>query len=169
MACSHNQPVIGWHITIKIIVCLLLADTVCVCHLFYSPTSPGRSLDTVHIHWTCSVATWIVGVAGTNFPSHIVIKIKSVALKCVVSWSFSDSHRCIKLLSTMKLGPGPGRLQYNYLNHLSFDSILLNPPTHNIYCCMRAFSMLEASVNLPSLKACPWLMWCATGRHWPSQ
>ena len=44
MACSHTQPVIGWHITFKIIVCLLLADT--VCHLFYSPT--------------CSVATWIV-------------------------------------------------------------------------------------------------------------
>ena len=35
---------------------------------------------------------------------------------------------------------------------------------HHIWlgCCMRAFSMLEASSNLPSLEARPGLMWCAT-------
>ena len=30
-------------------------------------------------------------------------------------------------------------------------------------CCMRTFSMLEASLNLPSLEAWPGLMWCAIG------
>ena len=51
-ASSHflKLPVIGWHITIKIIVCLSLAGT--VCYLFYSPL----------------LAIWVLGPSICDLP-----------------------------------------------------------------------------------------------------
>ena len=53
---NHCLPLIGWH-SLPLI-------------LFSHQPRP--------VHWTCSVATWIVGLSGTNFHSHFVLKIKSV-------------------------------------------------------------------------------------------
>ena len=57
----------------KILACLLLADTVVSCQSVSQLSHQPRP-----VHWTCSVATWIVRSSGTNFPSHFVPKIKSV-------------------------------------------------------------------------------------------
>ena len=57
----------------KILACLLLADTVVSCQSVSQLSHQPRP-----VHWTCSVATWIVRSSGTNFPSHFIPKIKSV-------------------------------------------------------------------------------------------
>ena len=60
----------------KILACLLLADTVVSCQ-----SGSQLSHQPKPVHWTCSVATWIVQLSGTNFPSHFVPKIKIVIRK----------------------------------------------------------------------------------------
>ena len=57
----------------KILACLLLADTVVSCQSVSQLSHQPRP-----VHWTCSVATWIVRSSGTNFPSHFVPKMRSV-------------------------------------------------------------------------------------------
>ena len=72
---NHSLPLIGWHSLLLI--------------LFSHQPRPAAA-----VHWTCSVATWIVGLSGTNFPSHFVPKIKSVLCifllhDCLTNWSSS--------------------------------------------------------------------------------
>ena len=58
---NHSLPLIGCHSLLLI--------------LFSRQPRP--------VHWTCSVATWIVRLSGTNFPSHFVPIFKSVgAMLC---------------------------------------------------------------------------------------
>ena len=76
---NHSLPLIGWH-SLPLI-------------LFSHQPRP--------VHWTCSVATWIVGLTGTNFPSHFVPKIKSVLVEITLTWHsiktpcpFSECWKC---------------------------------------------------------------------------
>ena len=58
---NHSLPLIGWHSLLLI--------------LFSHQPRPAAA-----VHWTCSVATWIVRLSGTNFPSHFVPNFKSVMM-----------------------------------------------------------------------------------------
>ena len=72
VACSHEQPVIGWQNHSLPLIgwhSLLLI-------LFSHQPRPAAA-----VHCTCSVATLFVGLTGTNLPSHFVPKFQSVRRK----------------------------------------------------------------------------------------
>ena len=69
VACSHTQPVIGWHnLSLPLIgwhSCLLSVSI---------PALPPAQASTLHM----LSSILLVGLTGTNLPSHFVQKIKSV-------------------------------------------------------------------------------------------
>ena len=88
VACSHTQPVIGWHnLSLPLIgwhSCLLSVSI---------PALPPAQASTLHM--LSSILR--VGLTGTNFPSHFVQKIKSVAAYCTgagqgITWNRLRQH-----------------------------------------------------------------------------
>ena len=102
VAWSHEQPDIGWHITLIGWHSLLLI-------LFSHQPRPAAA-----VHWTCSVATLFVGLTGTNLPSHFVPKFKSVYFGmiiigfhrvqgfCIISTKILKIARFVELFNTSR-------------------------------------------------------------------